>query len=384
MLRTALVALTALSFLAGASSAHGEPPEVRITRVPEAGLQPRAILDTGHTLHLVYLTGEPAAADLWYVRRTDGVWTDPLRVNSEPGSAMAIGSIRGGQIALGHGGAVHVVWNGSSRSMTAGEGGHAGAPLLYSRLVADRFEPQRNLMTKTSVLDGGGTVAADAKGHVYAAWHASERGGSPGESSRQVFVAASSDGGASFLPERAATAEPTGACGCCGMNALVDRDGRLYLLYRAATGGTERGMMILTSRSGTGAFDLLKLDSWEHKVCPMSSGALVDTGRGVLASWERAGQVHCSTIAPEPNARPVPPERSGERKHPRLAVDGQGRSIVVWTVGTGWNRGGSLAWQLFDADGRPIDGAAGEQSGVPVWSFAAVVAWPGGGFEILY
>jgi hypothetical protein len=29
--------------------------------------------------------------------------------------------------------------------------------------------------------------------------------------------------------------------------------------------------------------------------------------------------------------------------------------LLVWTEGTGWQRGGSLAWQLFDANGQPTN-----------------------------
>jgi hypothetical protein len=45
--------------------------------------------------------------------------------------------------------------------------------MFYSRLTDDHtaFEPERNLMTHTFGLDGGGTLAADAAGQVYVAGH---------------------------------------------------------------------------------------------------------------------------------------------------------------------------------------------------------------------
>jgi hypothetical protein len=54
------------------------------------------------------------------------------------GSALAIGTIRGGQIAIGRGGRIHVAWDGSSVVRSKGplnpEAGQRGSPMLYSRL----------------------------------------------------------------------------------------------------------------------------------------------------------------------------------------------------------------------------------------------------------
>jgi hypothetical protein len=57
--------------------------------------------------------------------------------------------------------------------------------------------------------------------------------------------------------------------------------------------------------------------------------------------------------------------------------------LLVWTEGTGWQRGGALAWQLFDKSGKPLD-EKGRQDGVPVWSFGAAYAKEDGSFVVLY
>src|SRR5438270_715860 len=84
-------------------------------------------------------------------------------------------------------------------------------------------------------------VAVDASGNVYVFWHAPEPG-KTGEGNRKVWVAVSTDEGKTFSTERAATREPTGACGCCGMRAFADARGRLYALYRGAKDLTQRDM----------------------------------------------------------------------------------------------------------------------------------------------
>ena len=98
-----------LASLAGAA----EKPTV--LRTPDRGIQPQAVADAKGVLHLIYFKGKDSEGDLFYVRERAGPGTflRPIRVNSQPGSAIAVGTIRGGQIALGKSGRVHVAWNGS-------------------------------------------------------------------------------------------------------------------------------------------------------------------------------------------------------------------------------------------------------------------------------
>jgi hypothetical protein len=77
----------------------------------------------------------------------------------------------------------------------------------------------------------------------------------------------------------------------------------------------------------------------------------------------------------------APGEGKG-RKHPRLAVNGRGEVLLAWTEGTGWQRGGSLAWQVFDARGKATE--KGSALGVEVWSFGAAAARTDGGFAVIY
>ena len=66
-------------------------------------------------------------------------------------------------MALGKNGRVYVAWNGSSKSEPkdpSNRPGSAEEPMLYSRLNNSHtaFEPERNLMTRTAGLDGGGRL----------------------------------------------------------------------------------------------------------------------------------------------------------------------------------------------------------------------------------
>ncbi|HZU35039.1 MAG TPA: sialidase family protein, partial [Gemmataceae bacterium] len=285
--------------------------QVVLTRTPNGGIQPQAVMSADGTLHLIYFKGKPGAGDLYYVHRPagQGSFTQPIRVNSQPGSAVAIGTIRGGQIALGRGGHVFVVWNGSSKAQPRDP--ENAFPVLYTRLnqAKTAFEPQRNLMRKTTGLDGGATIAADQDGHVYIAWHGLDQHGPKGEEHRRVWVARSDDDGKTWTDETAVSPAITGACGCCGMRAGVDRHGNVYLLYRSAREEVHRDMYLLVSRDHGHTFEARKLQPWQINGCPMSSEAFVEGPDGVSVAWETDGQVYASVID----------EKKGDVSHPDSA-----------------------------------------------------------------
>jgi len=357
-------------------------PDIQVVRTPNNGIQPRAIMDRAGTLHLLYYVGDHVQGDLFYVKSADlgATWSSPLRVNSESGSAIATGTIRGGQIAIGQNGRVYVAWNGSPKMQTA----QREEPMLYSRLNNSHtaFEPERNLMSRTAGLDGGGAVAADSSGHVYVSWHGRDRNTPPGEAGRRVWIAESKDNGTTFATEQPAWNEPTGACACCDMAMFVDSKNVLRLLYRSATANVHRDIYLLTSPRETRTFEGRKLDTWNINACPMSSMDFAQTGNKVEGAWETRGQVYFEDLTATGSAPVSAAEGGQNHKHPRLAIAPDGETVMTWTEGTGWNRGGSLAWQLYDAAGKPL-GKKCTAPGVPAWSFGAVVTKPGG-FLILY
>jgi hypothetical protein len=134
----ALCAAGVAGFAAESKNDRGQ--RIHFMRVPEEGLQPQAAVDERGTLHLVYYTGDRLHGDLLYVRSADfgGSFSAPLRVNSQPGSAIAAGTIRGAQLALGRDARVHVAWNGSGQARPHGptnpDSGKPGEPMLYTRL----------------------------------------------------------------------------------------------------------------------------------------------------------------------------------------------------------------------------------------------------------
>jgi hypothetical protein len=383
------IRLTPLLLFAFAAAA-ADPQQISIMRVPNGGIQPQIAVEPNGVAHMIYFSGDPAGGDLFYVRSEAGgeTFSRPLRVNSQAGSSIAAGTIRGGQLALGAKGRVHVAWNGSNSALPRGpvnpEARKPGSPMLYSRLNAQGtgFEPQRNLMLKTFGLDGGGAIAADEAGDVYVAWHGKGMGAAAGEAGRQVWIAESRDNGKSFAAETPAWNQPTGACGCCGMALFATRNGTLLGLYRSATENIHRDIYLLASKDRGRSFQGSRLHPWEINACPMSSMSLAEEEGTTLAAWETGGQVFYANTAETRKPIAAPGDAKG-RKHPRVAMNSRGETLLIWTEGTGWQRGGSLAWQMFDRNGNAL-GAKGSAPGVPTWSFGAVAARPDGSFTIFY
>lgn len=367
------------SLLAAADSLTVQP-------TPEDGIQPQLAVDAEGSLHLIYFAGKPAGGDLFYVRSEDSgtTFSRPLRVNTQEGSAIAMGNIRGAHLAIGKGGRPHVAWMGSAA--TAPGGDHHRAPMLYTRLddAGNAFERERNVIQAAFGLDGGGSVAADDQGNVYVSWHAPAPG-TTGEGNRRVWVVSSSDEGATFEAEKPVSPERLGVCGCCGMRAFCDQEGNLAILFRSARLGVNRDTYLLISGDRGDTSEAIKLHEWNIGTCPMSSFALAENGTELLAAWETDGQVYYARIDPKSATASAPitaPGAGKGRKHPVVATNDQGQVAFAWTEGMGWQRGGSLAWQVFDAQDQPTPDK-GQARGVPVWSLLSVFADADGNFHVV-
>jgi hypothetical protein len=346
---------------------------VTVLETPDHGIQPQALVERNGVVHLVSFKGDPAGGDVYYSRLQvrDGALkrlAADVRVNSIAGSALATGTVRGAQIALGRNGIVHVAW-------------HGAKPVVwYARSVdGGHFEVQRMLSGTISGIDGS-TVAADSHGRVSVAWHG--MGSGPGEGERTVYLASSTNDGATFASPSPATTAPVGACGCCGLKALFDGAGNLNILYRSATDGKHRDTTWLRVRDGTSQAPV-RVHAWELESCPMTTYALAESGREVAAAWETAQQVYSATLDPSTGtvSRLAAAPGTGSRKHPSIAVNAAGDRLLTWTEGTAWKRGGTLAWRLTTAAGAEL-GRSEDAGPVPVWGLVSALAMPDGSFVI--
>lgn len=347
---------------------------VDVLHIPDGGIQPQAHFDQSGNLHLLYYKGDAKTGNLFYVKRSPGKgeFPAPIQVNSTPNSACAMGTIRGGQLALGRAGQVYVVWN-ASKALPD----HTHK-LLFSRLNKERsaFEAEKNLMNASVDLDGGSTLAADGRGNVYVFIHAFKKG--EDECKGRIFMSKSSDDGATFSAQTSIDQAERGTCACCGMKAIADDAGHLYVLYRAASDNTNRDTMLLRSTDSGKSFQSKKLDSWNLNACPLTAFGLASNANRTVMGWESRGKVKfCS----DPGSSPVSLGESS--KYPTIAVNKRGETLCSWTEGAGWGSGGNACWQIFDAKQKPLSKLV-SRAGVASWSFTTALAAPDGKFLLIY
>jgi hypothetical protein len=363
--------------------APAAPSGVFLHPCPGGGYLPDAVTASDGRVHLVFHRGDPAKSDLFHATFTaeNGEFSDPVRINSLPGSAVAAGSVRGAQLALGKDDAIHIAWMGSMQS--APEHDHARIPMWFSRSLdgGRTFEPQRNLITTAYGLDGGGTLAADRSGNVHVLWHAT--GDEEGPGHRRVVLANSQDNGASFAPEQTLATGSSGVCPCCGIRAATPPEGdELLVLFRDAALPGERGIALLSIDPARHTTALLYRDPWQTETCPMSTGSFALTGTQVAVAWETEGRVkvgvrerNAGTFA---NARTVPASTTkSNQKHPAVFLAADGSLFVAWLEVKGWAQPGTLRWQPFEAAGQP-SGPGGSQNLRSPWTRPALAATPNG------
>jgi len=381
------LAAALLFSMAVASGFSSSAAEIRFERLPEGGIQPQAAFSRDHALHVTYFKGDPMGGDIYYLRRLPGQssFEPPLRVNSQPGSALAAGTMRGPQMSLGANSRVHVAWMGGSGAAKVSVGGASSTPMLYARLSDDgrSFEPERSLLTHAAGLDGGGTVAADQSGNVIVAWH-----GAPpeieGEELRGLFLARSKDSGKTFAPEKQAAIPRQGACACCGLKALFDSSGALHILFRIAKASLDRDELWLKSPDLGETFTVLHASPWRTGTCPASSAALsLGPGQSVLGAWETDGKIHAGLSAAGNSAITWSnPSSLKKQKFPSIAQNSRSETLLAWVIDAGWGQPAQIAWQL-SRQSQPI-GDPGQRDGLPSWSFPASLPTPSGDFLLIY
>src|SRR6266700_7781444 len=113
-----ITTLSAALFLVASSLGSAGP--IKFLATPDDGIQPQAAVDSKGVVHLIYFKGDPKAGDIFYVRREPGRdFSKAIQVNSQPHTAMAMGTIRGAQLAVGKNGRVHVAWDGMGAGVAA-------------------------------------------------------------------------------------------------------------------------------------------------------------------------------------------------------------------------------------------------------------------------
>ncbi len=211
-------------------------------------------------------------------------------------------------------------------------------------------------------LDGGGTfsghlrvnedrpishsfdgLAVTADGVVLVSWLDSRAGGA----NAGTYVARVVDQGGRV---DAITQVGDDVCVCCRVDAATGPGDTAALIWRKVFPGDIRDMVLGVSRDGGrsfGAASLVSNDRWHITACPHRGGTLGIDGRGrFYATWYTEGTQARPDLyfATSDDGR-----RFGARQrlhtsatsipdHARMAVDRQGRAVIVWEASTAVRR----------------------------------------------
>ena len=140
------------------------------------------------------------------------------------------------------------------------------------------------------------------------------------------------------------------ACVCCRVDTATGPGDSVAILWRRVFPGDVRDMVLSASRDGGRAFTapaLVHADGWKISACPHRGGAVGIDGRGrVYASWYTEGKQARPDLyfaVSEDGRRFGPPRRlhtsaTSIPDHARMAVDREGRAVVVWEDSTAVRR----------------------------------------------
>jgi BNR repeat-like domain len=205
--------------------------------------------------------------------------------------------------------------------------------------------------------EGLHSLAADARGHLFAAW-LDKRGGN----GTKLYGARSTNGGATWSKNVLIYQSPDGTiCECCHPSAALEPSGEALVMWRNWLGGS-RDMYLTKSQNGA-AFskpEKLGLDTWHLNGCPMDGGGLAASATKTITAWRRGDNVFL--------AEPGKPElQIGAGKDVALALDGD-RVYVSWTSGTKIE-----VWRGVQTEVLSNAGAYSAVTSLP--SGGALVAW---------
>lgn len=345
--------------------------EIEVHRLPADAVAPQMQTDANGTIHLMYVTGDVKAGNIQYTTRAAGEkeFADPITVNSIANSAMVIGGVRAPDMAVNAKGDVHIVW----MFMQKGQGN-----IFASRKLAEKksFIKQTVVSGKTDGLDAGVAVAVSGD-DVYAVWPA--HGAENAEAQRLIFVAYSKNAGKTFGAPQALNSQSPGVCACCDIDAGVDAAGKPWVIYRNVD-GMQRNTVLL-SKMGK-SYGLQLIDTWKVNQCPMSS-SYIGSGKDTFVAWQTADQVLWAPLIKGKIGDKRPAFGMGKkRKHPIIAENKTGERLMLFSEGTGWNKGGRVEYHLLDKDGKLLKGDTG--NGLPAWSRPALTVLANENFLIAY
>lgn len=269
--------LACLPFASGA-----EP--VLVSGAVRDARQPQAVVDTDGHVHVVFGSGDK----IYYCRSDDGQeFGSPVPLATQ--GRLSLGMRRGPRVAVTDEAIIVTAILGKQGMGRDGD--------LFTWRSSDGgiswSDPVQITDSAGAAREGLHGMAADPSGHACCAWLDLRNG------QTEIFTATSADHGATWSENRLGYRSPNGSvCECCHPSVAIDQRGVVHLMWRNSLDGA-RDMYLASSRDGGASFGKARrvgAGSWMLDACPMDGGSLVTGAKGVLTTiWRREGQVFATT-----------------------------------------------------------------------------------------
>ena len=176
-----------------------------------------------------------------------------------------------------------------------------------------------------SAREGLHTMVARPDGLLFAAWLDLREKGT------RLYSAVSKDNGATWSKNTLVYDPPSGhICECCHPTAIFDAKGAIDVMWRNALDGA-RDMYVARSNDGGATFtgaEKQGANSWQLDACPMDGGGLAFDPAGALVSiWRRQNDVYLS-------GKNGAEEKLEAGKDPAIAAGADG-VYAIWTTAAG-------------------------------------------------
>ena len=383
----ALLSIAVLSVL----SAHAGP-KVTTFKLPYGGIRPQVAIDQKSVVHIVQANSK-IRGDLVYVKHEPGrnQFSKPVNVLHES-SGMAASF----NMTVGKDGRVHVFTRPNPRYSKMAMGSEAYDAMfkskarffvlrymLHSRLNDDgsAFEKEANIIGKTIGFEGVGAIVAEQNSStVYAFWPGQTEPGP--EMGRDMYMAVSRDEGKNWSAPRKLDINIEGNCRCCPIQATMDAQDNIYILYRnsvmTSPGSWDKDTFLMVSKDAGKTWSKRLVQKWKKCGCPGALYSMSGGTDGVYMGFSTRGKSSFAKVEKNLKIQPAPDSgRSSTR--PMVATNKNGDVLFCWVEVQ------DVVWQVYDRNGVALSKVRGRLNGVAAkWSNAAVVAAPDGDFLLYY
>jgi hypothetical protein len=316
-----------------------------------------AVLADGELVGVWAAVNGNGQAEILFSSFTDdrNTWATPCRVPPKSGTAVA-GRQVGPRLAILPNGNIVVAWVDRQ---------HDAAGDIY---VATSKDGGKTFSSPKRVNDDSsrGTgqeyhdIVTTPKGDLAVVW-LDERDASNNEANqKQLYLAISRDGGASFSDNKRLTDSPEGVCPCCRPGIVASPDGSLHVIYRDRV-GEKLFVRVLSRQANQDHFSTTTLsDGWIFPGCPVNGPAIAAGPDGrIWTLWMEgeAENAHLWWTTSDDNGKTFARKRRFFEKRPESKTDskvdegsfGVASHLGLDTFETGeaiavWENGGGRVW----------------------------------------